>query len=348
VKVAGPARPHAAAIAWLPSTVSYDFSMLRLICVVGVLVSGCKSAVQRAAPEPDAGEGGAGGTPVARDGAAGSGGKTSTPDAMIVSRDAPSSSPDSAPPAAPDAREAAVAVPVEAGGQNGSLCPGTFTVCESFEGTAVGALPAGWARRSGYGGKSMAVAADDSARGGHALKIEGGLNGSQFLEYKNNLGALATSHWGRIFFKVKTPAPWPSAGVLHGDIVQHLGPHPGGGTNGVRWGIVENTQMKFQWIYNVQPSQGEPEFGDGTNYNYSWPGTWQCLEWRYDQPSQQGALWIDGNQIPIQVGKSHIPEIPVFTSLGVGWANYQNAPGEGFVVWIDEVAFDAARIGCDR
>jgi hypothetical protein len=106
--------------------------------------------------------------------------------------------------------------------------------------------------------------------------------------------------------------------------------------------------MKFQWIYNVQPTQGEPEFGDGTAYNYVWPDRWQCLEWHYDQPRQQGAVWLEGTQLPIQVGRSHVPEIPVFTSLGVGWANYQNAAGEGFVVWIDEVAFDANRIGCAR
>ena len=190
----------------------------------------------------------------------------------------------------------------------------------------MGAIPAGWGRRPGYGGKSMAVAADDSARGSHALKVEGGLVGSQFLEYKT-LGALATSHWGRIFFKVKTPAPWPTSGVIHGDIVQHIGPHPGGGTNGVRWGIVENTVMKFQWLYNVQPSQGEPEFGETTPYVYTWPGTWQCLEWRYDQPSQQGALWIDGAQIPLQPGKSHAAEIPVFTSLGAGVVSMPGAIG---------------------
>jgi hypothetical protein len=228
-----------------------------------------------------------------------------------------------------------------------SRCQGAgLAVCESFEGTAAGALPAGWSRRPGYGGKSMAVATDAAARGSHALKIEGGVNGSQFLELKQGLGGLATEHWGRIFFRVKVPAPWPTTGVLHGDIVQHIGPHPGGGTNGVRWGIVEDTKMKFQWIYNVQPSQGENEFADGTGYNYSWPDRWQCLEWHYSQPNQQGAVWLDGAQLPITVGKSHVPEIPVFTSLGVGWANYQNAGGEGFVVWIDEVAFDANRIGC--
>jgi predicted RNA-binding protein with TRAM domain len=231
-----------------------------------------------------------------------------------------------------------------------SRCQGAgLAVCEDFEATAIGGLPTGWARRGGgYGGKSMAVAADDAARGMHALKIEGGTNGSQFLEYRGTLGPLATAHWGRIFFRVKVPAPWPATGVLHGDLVQHIGPHPGGGLNGVRWGIVENTQMKFQWIFNVQPNQGENEFGDGTSYDYSWPGRWQCLEWHYDQPSQSGAVWLDGAQLPITVGKSHAPEIPVFTSLGVGWANYQNAPGGGFVVWIDEVAFDGARVGCSR
>jgi hypothetical protein len=318
--------------------------MLRLICAVGLLVSACGGKGKAARPETadaDTSAGGDGGSaPPPRDGSAGQGGKVGMPDAAIAPADGAS-------PTGGDARDAAV---LEAGTKIGSLCANAgFTLCESFEGTAVGAIPGNWARRPGYGGKSMAVAADDAARGNHALKIEGGVAGSQFLEYKNNLGALATSHWGRIFFKVKTPAPWPTGGVLHGDIVQHLGPHPGGGTNGVRWGIVENTQMKFQWIYNVQPSQGEPEFGDGTGYNYSWPGTWQCLEWRYDQPTQMGMLWIDGAQIPIQVGKSHIPEIPVFTSLGVGWSNYQNAAGEGFVMWIDEVAFDTnRRVGCDN
>jgi len=54
----------------------------------------------------------------------------------------------------------------------------------------------------------MAVAADDAARGARSLKVEGGNTGSQFLEYKGALGGLATEHWGRIFFRVKVPAPW--------------------------------------------------------------------------------------------------------------------------------------------
>jgi hypothetical protein len=314
-----------------------------------VLVVACSSSSKGDLPPPPIGGAGGGGR--------GGGGRTGTPADAAEETDGSGPGLDDAGEPAPDTggQPVDVSAPAPDAGADGgalhgsSLCSTSrFAICEGFESNGPGTVPSNWGRRSGYGGRSLGIAGDDSARGTQSLKIEGGLNGSQFIEYKGALGPLATAHYGRIFFKVKTPAPWPTSGVLHGDIVQHLGPHPGGGINNVRWGIVENTQMKFQWIYNVQPTQGEPEFGDGTAYNYAWPGTWQCLEWRYDQAAQTGALWIDGTQIPITVGKSHAPEIPVFTSLGVGWANYQNAPGEGFTVWIDEVAIDPMRIGCDR
>jgi hypothetical protein len=105
-------------------------------------------------------------------------------------------------------------------------------------------------------------------------------------------------------------------------------------------------QSYMQWIYNVQPSNGDPEFAEGTSYDYAWTGEWQCMEWFYDEPSQQGGLWIDGVEMPITPGENHAAEIPVFSSLGVGLANYQ-AAGAGFTVWFDELAYDAERIGCE-
>lgn len=227
-----------------------------------------------------------------------------------------------------------------------------LAICESFEDAPLGGFPDGWALRESFhwGGTSIGVANDDAARGSKALKIVGGDNGANFMKYDGDLGDLAADHYGRIFFKVNTPAPWPSNGVLHGDIVQGEGPSPATGVgSNVRWGVVENTQQQFQWIYNVQPySDTIPEWGDGTDYNYSWPGAWQCLEWRWSNTEQTGSLWIDGQLIPITVGQAHAPELPVFDNLAVGWSNYQSAPGEGFTVWIDEVALDANRIGCTR
>lgn len=234
------------------------------------------------------------------------------------------------------------------GGPKGSQCEGsTLALCESFEGAADGGFPAGWgARGDEWGEGVIGVASDDARLGARSLKIDGGNNGQHFMDYKGELGELATRHFGRVFMKVAVPAPWPADGVLHADFIEGLGPGPGGSTHNVRWGVVENTDMAMQWIFNVQPSNGDPEFGEGTGYDYAWTGAWSCIEWFYDQPAQQGTLWIDGAQLPIVPGTNHPAEIPVFSSLGVGLANYQ-AAGAGFTVWFDELAYDGERIGCE-
>jgi hypothetical protein len=133
--------------------------------------------------------------------------------------------------------------------------------------------------------------------------------------------------------------------VLHGDFFEARGPYGDNNVNNVRWGIVENTQQYFQWIYNVQRSTDE--FGSGTDYVYQWDGEWFCMEWHHDQVGQTATLWLDGVEVEaITQGPETSPEIPVFDDISVGFANYQIASPQ-FVVWIDEVALDDARIGCD-
>lgn len=235
------------------------------------------------------------------------------------------------------------------GGANaGTTCAsGKFALCEDFEAAADGAFPTGWgARGDEWGMGVIGVASDDARFGTKSLKADGGNNGQHFMDYKGDLGGLASHHYGRVYMKVAAPAPVPASGVLHADFIEGLGPGPNGSTHNVRWGTVENTSAMYQWIYNVQPSNGDPEFAEGTAYDYSWNGAWQCIEWMYDEPTQDGTLWIDGVELPIVLGANHAAELPVFSSLGVGLANYQDA-GEGFTVWFDELAYDPARIGCD-
>jgi hypothetical protein len=221
-----------------------------------------------------------------------------------------------------------------------------LTLCEDFEDADDGSFPEGWGPRGDeWGEGTLGVASDDPYRGAKSLKADGGNNGQHFMDYAGDLGALASHHYGRVFMKVAIPAPFPSSGVLHADFIEGLGPGPNGGTHNVRWGVVENADM-FQWIYNVQPSNGAPEFAEGTAYIYSWTGAWQCIEWTYDEPTQSGTLWIDDIEIPITPGENHAAEIPVFESLGVGLANYQPA-GSGFTVWFDDLAYDESRIGCE-
>lgn len=234
------------------------------------------------------------------------------------------------------------------GGAHGSACAsGSLILCTDFEDGQDGMFPPDWgARGDEWGEGVIGVASDDARLGARSLKADGGNNGQHFMDYKGDLGALATHHYGRVFMKVAVPAPWPADGVLHADFIEGLGPGPGDSTHNVRWGVVENTAMKMQWIYNVQPSNGDPEFAEGTGYEYAWTGEWQCIEWFYDQPAQMGSVWIDDVQLPIVPGTNHAAEIPVFSSLGVGLANYQPA-GAGYTVWFDELAYDDERIGCD-
>ncbi len=248
-----------------------------------------------------------------------------------------------------DTSSASEAASSSSGESNGSQCESAgLAICEGFEDAEDAAFPAGWgARGDEWGEGVIGVASDDARRGLRALKVDGGNNGQHFMDYKGQLGDLATHHYGRVFMKVAIPAPWPADGVLHADFIEGLGPGPKGGTHNVRWGVVEFTDMKMSWIYNVQPSNGDPEFAESTPTEYAWTGEWQCIEWFYDQPSQQGSLWIDDVLLPITPGQNHAAEIPVFSSLGVGLANYQ-AVGSGFTVWFDELAYDPERIGCDR
>jgi hypothetical protein len=234
------------------------------------------------------------------------------------------------------------------GSGDGSKCgSSSFAICESFEDAPVDGFPTGWGPRGDeWGDGTIGVSDQDAKRGAKSLLVHGGATGQRFMDFKGDLGALASHHYGRVFLKVEIPAPWPTSGVLHGDFIEGLGPGPNGSTHNVRWGVVENTEQKFQWIYNVQPSNA-PEFAEGTGYDYSWTGAWQCVEWMYDEPSQKGTLWIDGVELPLVPGTSHAAEIPVFSSLGVGFANYQDA-GAGFVVRFDELAYDAERIGCEN
>ena len=73
-----------------------------------------------------------------------------------------------------------------------------------------------------------------------------------------------------------------------------------------------------------------------------------CLEWRLDSVNQEAQFWSDGvpvEYLTLQASAGHRTEIPAFSSLAVGFQKFQQT--DGFVVWIDEVAFELERIGCE-
>lgn len=234
----------------------------------------------------------------------------------------------------------------------GSLCAnGTFILCESFESTAVGAVPTGWTRDGTA--QLVQVASDQAARGQHALKLGATASGPRRLT--RSASDFGAAHWGRLFYRVQTPPPLPgSNAVIHSTIASLQGTGPNIGSAEYRVvDTVENSGGMHQYLYNVQPSGSE--FGKGSAYNYKYDGNWHCAEWNVDATTQSYKFYVDGTevtQIAINNGAgnygsgSNRSELPMsFGQFKIGWYNYQSA-SPGFVAWIDEVAIASARIGC--
>jgi hypothetical protein len=227
-------------------------------------------------------------------------------------------------------------------------CQG-FAVCESFETTELGTLPSGFTL-AGYGNRQVGVSASRALRGARALELQIPAQGAvtAWLTRKN-LGELGATHFGRAFFRVESPAPTE---FVHFDLVEGSGPFAGH-NNSVRYastGTGAGTkQSNWSFIYNVQPSGdgAGPEFGsEGDRSAHARVDDWMCLEWSFDASEQVAQYYLDGAAIDYLRIEGERAEIPVFDSLAVGFGKYQNTGA--FLVYIDEVALDGERIGCNN
>jgi hypothetical protein len=236
-----------------------------------------------------------------------------------------------------------------AGSASTSCTDTTFAICEDFENTADGALPSGWTKTGDAG-----AATDQAHRGMRALKLGAAASGARRMRLTGaRVEGLGGAHWGRLFYKVQTPAPRPSSGVIHSTIVAFDAMSPISGTIEVRVvDTVENDQGAHQYLYNVQPN-GRSEFGKGGPYSFEYDGAWYCTEWYVDHATQRYRFFVDGvEHTPIGIsngaGNFEDSELPsAFTALSIGWNNYQQAPDGGFVAWIDDVALGSERVGCN-
>jgi hypothetical protein len=219
-----------------------------------------------------------------------------------------------------------------------------YLLCEGFEDTPVGdAPPSGWTQHG-----NASVADDAAARGAHSMKIAAAANGERRFYY-SMASQFGAAHWGRIFYKVQTPVPDP---FVHSTIVALFGTGPTMGPAEYRVvDTVKNANSPYhQFLYNVQPSGAE--FGTGSAYVYKFDGNWHCAEWHIDGTNQGYDFYYDGQHlgtiaIANGAGNYQGSDIPSsFDELRVGWNNYQ-AADPGFVAWIDEIAIDSARIGCN-
>jgi hypothetical protein len=153
----------------------------------------------------------------------------------------------------------------------------------------------------------------------------------------STLGATASKHWGRIFYKVDSPVTKPSSGVLHVTWVGLLG----SGENRVV-DTVENTEGAHQWLYNNPDDTG----GLGSAYDWIYDAAWHCAEWYVDVSAKQYRFFSDSKEVTsIGFTGKDDAQMSNYTSVIVGATFYQEPPAP-FVMWFDDLAIDDAQIGC--
>ena len=230
----------------------------------------------------------------------------------------------------------------------GHTVPGTI-VSEDFESTPAGSIPAGFTKTG-----DVSVEEGVAHSGTHALRIEPAVKGGRFISLApDKVAALGGEHWGRLYYKVKTPAPLPTGRLIHATLVDGKGTSPlANDLIDVRLAtLLYYPNGDFGYFYNVQPPNGRKEFGPKSATMQKFNDDWNLLEWHADYATQSYEFFVNGKEVADigqhkGAGNYEGIEIPAaFQTLSVGFTNYQPATGEGFTVWIDDFAVGKQRLG---
>lgn len=227
-----------------------------------------------------------------------------------------------------------------AGGGTSSCAGKGYAFCEGFESGTVAGIPTDWTALKGFGTpEGVGLANDDAHSGSMSLKSDSSTPGqSRVAKSLAALGATATVHYGRIFYKVKSPAPKPNGGVVHLTLTALLGT-----TENRIVDTVESSNGSHQFLFNLP----DDSCCTSSAYDYHFDGQWHCAEWHVSVPAQSYQFWIDGTEVRSLAfsGRANA-RMSNYTSIAVGAIFYQRPPSP-FVVWFDDLAIDDQRVGCN-
>jgi hypothetical protein len=211
-----------------------------------------------------------------------------------------------------------------------------------------------WTKYAGYaaaGPTDVALASDEAHSGMMSLKSDS-IDRGQTRAQRSlaSLGATASTHWGRIFYKVQEPSPkpqkTPTNTVIHITWTSLVGPS---GENRVV-DIVENMGGMFEWLFNI-PSDG---CCTSSPYNYTFDtpagsSSWHCAEWWVDVATDSYRFFSDSTEVTSLAftGKKN-STMSDYTAIVVGatWYQQNDTILSPFVIWFDDLAIDDNRIGC--
>lgn len=236
---------------------------------------------------------------------------------------------------------------------------GDFLLCDGFESTAIDTER--WKIEKWGDSNVVEVTEEFAARGAKSVHFHA-VSGASAAYIKTTaiFPVADNTYYGRMFLRVKSYATqvdyahWTvieAAGKLQPSDTQETAIRVGGQYSSGKnyWGVGTDHGPTGDWTNNDNDPTGAP-VPPPTN-------TWTCLEWLHSGADDTTKLFIDGIEHPslatdkrvIHYGGDQTADylMPEFSSVAVGWWQYQAAP-ESFDVWVDEVALDDERIGCDR
>jgi hypothetical protein len=190
-----------------------------------------------------------------------------------------------------------------------------------------------------------------AARGARSAHFHSSDNGLMLIRTTSIFPAENNAYYGRLFvyFEALPSAPqWAHWSIAAAQGAEDAEIRVGGQFDGDinRFGVGTDHGATGDWT-RLDEDSDEPVA----------VGTWICVEWLHDGGADETRLWIDEQErpslrtAPDDHGGDDAEQylLPEFESAWVGFWQYAAGvtPGE-FDVWIDEVAFDGERIGCER
>ncbi|HEY2734929.1 MAG TPA: hypothetical protein VGI70_13130, partial [Polyangiales bacterium] len=234
-----------------------------------------------------------------------------------------------------------------------SRCGASFLLCDDFESGQLD--PTIWHTKF----SAPSFDATRAARGQKSLHFSTTATGASGIE-TSKIFPIAT-YYGRLFvyFAALPTSPqwahWTVVGANPTDASAIKGEiRVGGQFDGTidRYGVGTDGGPTGDWTNLDADPNGKPSAVP--------EGRWICLEWMHSTENNETRLFVDGVEHPSlhtnadvkHGGNSSVKyELPDFGSVWFGFWNYDQGKSvvpNKFDVWIDEVALDDVRIGCQN
>ena len=227
-----------------------------------------------------------------------------------------------------------------------------FALCEGFETYADGQVPdpALWAQKA----TKATVDGVHTRRGSKALHVPPVMHDSVYIRETRTFPALSKAFYARLYLWVdKEPIEKPP-NLYHWTLIESAAREDGTGP-AVRLGGHIEARFPGDWLrfnYESHAPTDPHETGLSDKGALIAPRIWNCIEVYFDMDRQEARIWLNGMERPMLHWLNNMPDKPMFQfppeihALSFGWTEYQTTQTP-FEVWLDEIAVDGKRIGCD-